>query len=64
MRLLITEVLFDVSDIAVDSTSTVRVVANVLSILMCSLYVVMHIESTYACVLLLIMLSDYISVDS
>ena len=74
MRQLITEVLFSVSGIAVDSTRVctkvvaitsvcARVVADVLSILMCNPCIVMHSESTHACVLLPIVLSNYISDD-
>ena len=64
LQQLITEVLFGVSDITIDCTSVcARVVADVLSILMCSSCMVMHGKSTYACVSLPIMLSDYISDD-
>ena len=74
LRQLITEVLFNVSGIAVYSMSIcakivaiasvcVRVVAGVLSILMCSSSIVMHGESTHACVLLSIVPADYISDD-
>ena len=74
LQQLITEVLFGVSSIAIDSVSVcakvvaitsvyARVVAGVLSILMCSSCMVMHGESTHACILLPIMLSNYISDD-